>query len=96
MNSYKLTKFGIIRTSDNAAIPADLFNRDYKEYLQWVSGGGVVDPADFLPDSLPPAISQITNVVLRDDPVFLALLKVIASRFNIPVAQLVDEIKVQV
>ncbi len=96
MSLYKLTKTGVQRLADGVCIPFDDRNRQYKEYLQWVAEGGVAEPADFTPDTLPPAVSQITTVVLRDDPVFRALLKVIAVRFNIPVAQLVDEIKAQV
>ena len=94
--NYKLTKFGVLRLTDNAIIPADPLNRNYKEYLQWVAEGGIADPADFIPDALPPAVSQIATVVLRDDPVFQALLKVIAVHFGIPVATLVNEIKAQV
>ena len=96
MADYKLFPQSIRSNTEGSFIPIDLKNRDYQEYLKWVAKGGIADPADFIPDALPPTASQITTVVLRDDPVFRALLKVIAVRFNIPVAQLVDEIKAQV
>lgn len=38
---YKLTGNEIIRIADCASIPADPANRDYREYLEWVQGGGV-------------------------------------------------------
>ena len=37
---------GVIRLSDGAAIPANLDNTDYQEYLKWVSEGGVPLPPD--------------------------------------------------
>jgi hypothetical protein len=47
---YKLTNgTSIIRLSDNAIIPADEENYDFKYYLEWVSGGGVAEPADVIP-----------------------------------------------
>jgi len=48
MALYKLTLDGttIIRTSDNAVIPVKEENRNYREYLDWISRGNVADPAD--------------------------------------------------
>lgn len=34
------------RLSDNAFIPFDLDNRDYKEYLKWLEEGNTPLPAD--------------------------------------------------
>lgn len=46
---YKLaSKSSVIRTSDGAVIPFDNANRDYQEYLEWISSGGV--PLDSLDD----------------------------------------------
>tara|TARA_B100001250_G_scaffold403186_1_gene417364 strand:- start:33 stop:188 length:156 start_codon:yes stop_codon:yes gene_type:complete len=48
--SYKLTKeTGVIKKEDemnDASIPFDPDNTDYKEYLEWVAEGNTPDPAD--------------------------------------------------
>ena len=36
----------ILRTNDNASIPADPANTDYQEYLKWVAEGNTPTPAD--------------------------------------------------
>ena len=36
----------ILRKEDNAYIPKDPANTDYKEYLTWVAEGNTADPAD--------------------------------------------------
>jgi len=36
----------ILRISDNANIPRNEANRDYKEYLEWVALGNTPEPAD--------------------------------------------------
>jgi hypothetical protein len=45
---YKLTQEnqGIVRLFDMAFIPFDPQNRDYAEYLQWLSEGNTPEPAD--------------------------------------------------
>ena len=51
---YKLTNSEtIIRTTDNAFIPADVANTDYQQYLQWVSEGGEPEPADPIQEPTP-------------------------------------------
>lgn len=46
MAEYKLTQDDnvILRVVDNAFIPKDESNKDYQEYLEWVSNGGIPDP----------------------------------------------------
>tara|TARA_B100000424_G_scaffold207593_1_gene164875 strand:- start:42 stop:209 length:168 start_codon:yes stop_codon:yes gene_type:complete len=36
----------ILRKEDNAFIPKDDNNKDYQEYLTWLSEGNTPDPAD--------------------------------------------------
>ena len=44
--TYQLTDSDrILRLEDNASIPADPANRDYREYLEWVEAGNMPEPA---------------------------------------------------
>lgn len=44
---YKLTNTNsILRTTDNAYIPVDTDNTDYRHYLEWLSEGNTPEPAD--------------------------------------------------
>ncbi len=49
---YQLTKelSTVIRLSDNASIPTDPDNRDYSEYLTWLSEGN--EPLPYVPPSV--------------------------------------------
>jgi len=43
---YQLTtSTSIIRLTDNACIPPDPANRDYRDYLEWVEAGNEPEPA---------------------------------------------------
>ena len=53
---YQLTTAdSILRLSDNAFIPQDGGNRDYREYLEWLDAGNTPDPAP-----APPAPAVLT------------------------------------
>jgi len=44
--TYQLTNYdSILRLSDNAFIPQDPGNRDYREYLDWLEAGNTPEPA---------------------------------------------------
>lgn len=48
---YKLTNSNyIIRLLDNACIPMDSGNRDYRDYLRWLDDGNIATPADQIPE----------------------------------------------
>jgi len=44
MSDYILSQSGVIRGSDNASIPDDDRNRDWREYLEWVDAGNTPTP----------------------------------------------------
>lgn len=49
--SYQLTVNGVLRLSDSAFIPQDSGNRDWLDYLDWVSSGGEPLPMESLQGS---------------------------------------------
>ena len=56
---YRLTQSEntVQRLSDNAFIPFDGGNRDYQEYLEWLSEGNTPEP--YVPPP-PPPVTQVT------------------------------------
>lgn len=47
MEGYKLSHYNyVIRLSDLAQVPDDIYNRDWVIYQQWLADGGVPLPAD--------------------------------------------------
>ena len=52
--TYQLTQGDTIhRLTDNSFIPPDPANRDYQEYLEWVSQGNEPLPPDPIPEPEP-------------------------------------------
>jgi len=60
---YKLTKENqsVIRKSDNACIPLAPGNRDYTEYLEWLDGGGVPEPAQSVAEVQVEVLSKLVE-----------------------------------
>lgn len=50
----------LVRLADGASIPHDPENRDYVEYLQWLSEGNEPEPADLPP--APPLQTKFSSV----------------------------------
>jgi hypothetical protein len=46
INSFGGEPVCVIRTTDNASIPFDPNNTDYREYLAWIAEGNTPLPAD--------------------------------------------------
>jgi hypothetical protein len=79
MAEYQLTATdAVIRTADNATIPADPANRDWQEYQNWLAAGGVPDPyvkppkitventSDFIARFTNQEYAKLGNVIVTD------------------------------
>jgi hypothetical protein len=56
---YKLTHLtSILRLRDNACIPADPANTDYREYLEWVDAGNTPQAADPITPQIPHSVTM--------------------------------------
>jgi hypothetical protein len=65
MADYQLTATStVIRTADNASIPADPGNRDWIDYQNWLALGNVPDP--YVPPKPPPPVATPADQVLYD------------------------------
>ena len=71
---YKLTNStGVIRTSDDALIPADADNTDWRKYQQWLAAGNTPLPAD---------VPQVAKLLARAKDELRALRKPILDAVN--------------
>ena len=71
MSDYILSESGVIRASDNASIPADEGNRDWREYLEWVDAGNTAAPYVPVPVTVEQVEAQRRQVFrLEADPLF--------------------------
>lgn len=60
---YRLTSTHIIR-DDGASFPANISNRDYREYLKWLEDGNTPGVAD--PELDVMAIATDSNIIIGD------------------------------
>jgi hypothetical protein len=76
--SYRLTSTStIIRLSDNAAIPADPGNIDYREYQAWLTRGNTPQPAPSAEAS--PLYAVLLDLILASDLYQLVVTQSIAN-----------------
>ncbi len=76
------------RIKDNAFIPPDPNNRDYKEYLLYLKEGGEVSPAE------PPIINKDKEINdLFSSPVFSSIIEALAKLTNLNVNDIKDNAK---
>jgi hypothetical protein len=62
---YQLTSYDtILRLADGASIPQDTGNRDYQEYLEWVTEGNTPEPAPVTPVSTDPDYQNFLDEVI--------------------------------
>jgi hypothetical protein len=59
MAKYQLTSNGVFDTETNRAIPEDVQNRDWREYLEWQGEGNTPDP---IPTPPAPTNEQLLNM----------------------------------
>jgi len=56
---YQLTNStSILRLSDNASIPADPANADYRIYLKWIADGNTPEPLPVAPIQVPQVLTM--------------------------------------
>ncbi len=69
---YKLHGKGVIRLSDNALIPNDPLNRDWRKYQDWLSKGNLSSPEDTLPKPIDYKIQWNKIVGVNEKVSFIA------------------------
>lgn len=73
----------IIRLADNASIPNDPANRDYAEYLVWLTQGNTPAPADIF---VPPPVSAEDELAAIYKASIGPILDYLAKRPDAPAA----------
>ena len=88
---YRLTSSDttVQRLSDNAFIPFDGGNRDYQEYLQWLSEGNTPEPYVAPPPPVPQSITRRQCAIeLRERTLITPLEALNMTRTGIPPAMI--------
>ncbi len=85
MSEYKLTATGVIRNSDSAYIPAEPLNRDWQDYIKWVSLGNTADPMDV---HIPIGGTATVQNSVSNDIAYGALVKALANHFGLSLEQI--------
>jgi hypothetical protein len=67
---YKLLSISdsILRTSDGANIPPDIYNVDYQAFLRWLAEGNTPTPAD--PPELNPRWDELQRSLMLSNPIY--------------------------
>ncbi|MCQ3000446.1 hypothetical protein NLO98_11860 [Pseudomonas syringae] len=76
---YKLQSYGVLRLEDNAAIPSDPDNYDWRAYLEWIAEGNTAQP-EFTEEQL--AAQKLAREVDAENIWRLAELVVIARQLE--------------
>jgi len=81
MKEYKITPCGVIRTSDNANIPNDVYNSDWVKYQRWLSEGNTPDPADPCPEceTIPSSAKILADALVSKGVLTQAEIDTVAS-----------------
>jgi hypothetical protein len=80
--SYQLTNTtDILRTADQATIPADPKNCDYIAYQNWLTAGNTPDPAP-IPDPLPTFIAEVQEALDNSDKTMARIQEAITLNLN--------------
>jgi len=79
MSDYILSESGVIRTSDNASIPDDTGNRDWRAYQEWLADGNTPDPLPVAVVDPTIAEKETTKLAAKDKLVGLGLTEPEAS-----------------
>ena len=89
MAKYRLSKTAdsVIRTADNANIPATVTSKDWRQYLEWLSAGNNPDPVTPEP---PPTQEQLDVADAKTDADVIELANMVKADISALLAGIVD------